>query len=250
MVIVNSDDFGYSKSINMATKKAFDKGYISSTTLLVNMEGYASAVEMISNNQIDKNSVGLHINLQEGFPLTEEIKNLNLCNSNGVFNYNFRNDSHFFRDKQFLKIVKDEIDSQIVRFKNDIVFLPTHIDSHDHTHTEFFMLKILAEVLSDHRINFLRPTRNIGQIKLYKDIYKQIYQFTGRKYGIKFVDYFGSVCDFQNLELKKDKIYEMEVHCMFKNDVLTDSGRSFKDNEFAFLKSLELKSYRDISKLC
>ena len=42
----------------------------------------------------------------------------------------------------------------------------------------------------------------------------------------------------------------MEVHCMFKNDVLTDSGRSFKDNEFAFLKSLELKSYGDISKLC
>lgn len=248
MVIVNSDDFGYSKSINLATKEAFDKGYISSTTLLVNMEGYASAVEMILNNQVDKNSVGLHINLQEGSPITEEIKNLNICDKNGLFNYNFRNDSHFFRDKQFLKIIKNEISSQIMKFINDINFSPTHVDSHDHTHTEFFMLKILSEILSDHQINFLRPTRNIGKIKLYKDIYKQIYQFTGKKYGIKFVDYFGSIYDFQNLKIKKDKIYEMEVHCMFKNGILTDSGRSFKNNLFTFLKSHDLKSYSFINK--
>ena len=122
------------------------------------------------------------------------------------------------------------------------------VDSHDHTHTEFFMLKILSEILSDHQINFLRPTRNIGKIKLYKDIYKQIYQFTGKKYGIKFVDYFGSIYDFQNLKIKKDKIYEMEVHCMFKNGILTDSGRSFKNNLFTFLKSHDLKSYSFINK--
>ena len=40
MIIVNSDDFGLSDSVNLATKNAFERMLISSTTLIVNMEGY------------------------------------------------------------------------------------------------------------------------------------------------------------------------------------------------------------------
>lgn len=244
MIIVNSDDFGYSESINLATKEAFKMGYISSTTLLTNMEGYVSAVEMLKNKHVDRNSVGLHINLQEGRPLTEEIRNLNICDESGFFNYKFRSGSHFFRDQHFIKLIKNEIDSQILKFKNDVGLLPSHVDSHDHTHTEFFMLKMISEILLDHKITYLRPTRNIGKIKLHKKVYKKIYHLFGKRYGIKFVDYFGSIYDFQNLKIKSDKVYEMEVHCMFKNNVLTDSGRDFKDKVFHFLNKHEIKSYK------
>ena len=247
MLIINSDDFGYSNSINLATKEAFDKGLISSTTLLVNMEGYDSAIKMIKSNCVDKNNIGLHINLQEGIPITKEIRNLNICDNSGAFNYSFRNNSHFFRDKEFIKIVKNEIDSQIMKFKNDINSLPTHVDSHDHSHTEFFMLKILAETLLDHKIKFVRPTRNIGKIKFYKKLYKKLYHYFGTMYGLRFVDYFGAIQDFQNMNFLENKTYELEVHCMFKNNVLSDSGLSFDSKLFDNVKGMSLKSYQSIN---
>ena len=248
MIIVNSDDFGLSDSVNLATKNAFERMLISSTTLIVNMEGYNSALQMIKKKYVKKDSVGIHVNLQEGFPITDEIKNLNICNSNGEFNYSFRNNSHFFKDKLFLSIVKDEINAQINKFKNDLKSTPTHLDSHDHTHNEFFMIKIISELISDHSINYYRPPRNIGEIKLHKILYKKIYRHYAKRCGLKSVDYFGNIIDFQNIKINNQKNYELEVHCMFKDNILTDSGISFESKLFDFKRNKNLKNYNLLSK--
>ncbi len=72
-LIVNADDFGYSHDVNMAIVEAFEKGYITNTTIMVNMPGFDEAVELSKKyGFFDK--VGLHLNLFEGVPLTGGIK--------------------------------------------------------------------------------------------------------------------------------------------------------------------------------
>src|SRR5574344_1268555 len=85
-IIINADDFGYSHSVNEAIVECFKRRYITQTTIMTNMPFYDEAITYAKeNNLMDK--IGLHINLDEGFPLTDDIKrNRKFCNSNGEYN--------------------------------------------------------------------------------------------------------------------------------------------------------------------
>ncbi len=50
IIIVNSDDFGISDSVNTAIVSAFERGCISSTTLMASMPGFQDAVEKSKYN--------------------------------------------------------------------------------------------------------------------------------------------------------------------------------------------------------
>ena len=43
-IIINADDFGYSKENNEAIKLGYESGIITSTSLIVNLEGFENAV--------------------------------------------------------------------------------------------------------------------------------------------------------------------------------------------------------------
>ena len=73
-LIVNADDFGYSAQVNEAIVKAFADGLVSSTTLMPNMPGFDDAVALIRQGRIPADSTGVHLNLFEGEPLTEQMK--------------------------------------------------------------------------------------------------------------------------------------------------------------------------------
>ena len=48
-IIFNADDFGISKGVNVAIKKAYDEGILNSASLMVNQKYAADAVEMSKN---------------------------------------------------------------------------------------------------------------------------------------------------------------------------------------------------------
>ena len=83
-LIVNADDFGLTESCTKAIAEAFRLGLISSTTACANGEAIENAYRIANENGfLDR--VGIHINLTEGAPLTEGIKNDPFFCESGVF---------------------------------------------------------------------------------------------------------------------------------------------------------------------
>ena len=77
-LIINSDDFGLSKSITDGIIDGIKGGVLTSTSIMANM-GYAKyAVEQAIKNNIS--CVGLHINLTVGKPI---IANPHLTDAGG-----------------------------------------------------------------------------------------------------------------------------------------------------------------------
>lgn len=123
-LIINADDFGLSKSISDGIVKGIKEGYLSSTSIMVNMKYAKYAVELAKQNGI--NCIGLHINLTVGKPL---IKNERLTDENGVFLYNrkqIENPNLTFDDAY------NEIMAQVNLYKKLSGGGIDHLDTHHH----------------------------------------------------------------------------------------------------------------------
>ncbi|WP_299523631.1 ChbG/HpnK family deacetylase [Winogradskyella sp.] len=220
MIIINSDDFGASPSINKAIFIAFSKNLISSTSTLVNFEeGLRDAIGYVKNGKIDGNSIGIHLNLTQGIPLTEKIKkNVKFC-ENGMFKNNRSSTPIFKMDANSKQCVVEELHAQMVHFIDSFGFLPSHIDSHHHVHTEWAIAQCVIETAKKYQIKSLRLARNTGQTHDFK---KRVYQSLLNRYikfkGSKVTDKFGGIDDFMfsGLNLKKDN--EIMVHALMSAD--------------------------------
>lgn len=82
-LIINADDFGLSKSITDGIITGIKDGYITSTSIMINMQYAQYAINEAIVNNIS--CIGLHVNLTVGYPI---IENCNLTNSDGKFLYN------------------------------------------------------------------------------------------------------------------------------------------------------------------
>ena len=73
MIIVNADDFGYSKTVNRAIVDTFQKGICSSSTIMANAKHFDEACQLAHDNKLTK-QIGIHMVLIEEQPITENIK--------------------------------------------------------------------------------------------------------------------------------------------------------------------------------
>ena len=88
-LIIHADDFGISESVSKCIAECFAKGWVSETSLMVNMPYADAAVELARRNGF-AGKVGMHLNLSQGMPMTEEIRQFpRLCNTDGSFNKRF-----------------------------------------------------------------------------------------------------------------------------------------------------------------
>ena len=84
-VVVNADDFGMSRQINEAILQAFEKGLISSATLMANMPAFEEACQLVRQDHLQRR-IGLHLNLTEGKPLTADIADCpRFCDAGGCW---------------------------------------------------------------------------------------------------------------------------------------------------------------------
>ena len=77
-MIVNADDLGASAERNAAIAEAFERGLITSASLLPNGPAFDDAVALVAGRV-----VGVHLNLTEGLPLTAPIARF--CDADGYF---------------------------------------------------------------------------------------------------------------------------------------------------------------------
>ena len=125
-IIINADDFGLSRSVNQAIIDVYNKGNLTSTTLLVNMPGTEDAIQQAESNP--DLAVGLHFCLTEGKPLT-------ICKSltqpDGAFLSRPRLFQKLYSGKVNPQDIRTEFEAQIDRFCSYGLKL-SHVDSHQH----------------------------------------------------------------------------------------------------------------------
>lgn len=142
---INADDFGRSERISSAILECFKKGWITQTTLMVNMP-YADEAVARAKSVGYGDKVGLHLNLTEGEPLTDSIKKYrSICDASGSFTahkvgiYGLRP----FGSEDFRQAIREEVRAQIEKYCS--YGLPLmHCDGHHHVHNR---LRIALEVL-------------------------------------------------------------------------------------------------------
>lgn len=127
-LIVNADDFGYSKGVNLGIIEAYQNGVVTSTTIMPGMDGFGHAVKLAEANP--GLAVGVHLTLTMGKCVGGPYKTI--TDENG--NFLRVNELTDRLDDVDLSEVRAEYEAQIMRVL-DTNIVPDHFDSHHHTHT-------------------------------------------------------------------------------------------------------------------
>ncbi len=153
-LIISGDDFGLHSSINEAIEKGFQKGVLTSASILVNGEKFDEAVKISKRNP--NLGIGLHFNIIEGESIAGENNVSSLLNEMGLFfdNYNTLAKKIIIGQVK-LEEIEIELDAQIKYCKNSGLAI-THIDSHQHLHMLPKIYKMLVKVSNKHGINKFR----------------------------------------------------------------------------------------------
>lgn len=160
-VIVNADDFGYSRGTNFGIIDAHQYGVVNSATMMMNMTAVDHAFELASENK--ELAVGIHLVLTAGTPLIQTGVS-SLIQENGKFKTQSMLMNQFDMDPGE---VEKEWEAQIHKFLSYGV-KPNHMDSHHHVHT----LPELEQVVRRLSKKYNLPVRvcNIEDVEMYSDI--------------------------------------------------------------------------------
>jgi predicted glycoside hydrolase/deacetylase ChbG (UPF0249 family) len=127
--IINADDFGRDHTKNTATDIGLREGLIHRASLMMNAEGTEEAVSMArTGGYMDR--ICFHLNLTDGYPMTEAVKGTPLCGDDGRFR---KNSNTSIQKKCFnrktIAAIREECEAQIRLFREK-GFTSTHLDSH------------------------------------------------------------------------------------------------------------------------
>lgn len=214
-LIVNADDFGYNSSVNEAVVRSFQQYLISSTSIMVNMSGFDDALQRLYAHPFLSNRAGLHLNITEGYSLSEEIRTCpRFCDSSGKFVYKWQQPL-FYLHSQEQRAVYAELKAQMEKVIGAGI-LPIHLDSHHHIHTDWGILSLVIRLGKEYGVPRIRMTRNMGFRRRDSGrIYKRLSKWLTRKAGINSTDYFGDIDDLAVLMRSRSmggKSIEVMVH--------------------------------------
>tara|TARA_R110002049_G_scaffold47_20_gene292 strand:+ start:8063 stop:8833 length:771 start_codon:yes stop_codon:yes gene_type:complete len=226
-VIINSDDFASDKEVNQSILSSFSQKLISSSTALVNFsEGLEDAVQMVKANQIPKDALGLHLNLTSGVPVLEETKSCGLICENGLFHGRIRTKPQFHIKLKDRQLIFNELEAQLHKFNSQFGFMPSHIDGHEHVHTEWAIMRCVNQLANENKITKIRIARNLGEnTSALKSRYKSFFNWRLRQLGFITTDFFG---DFSDIEINNThytgKTVEIMVHAIpsINDDIVND----------------------------
>lgn len=153
-LLIVADDFGMSAAVNQAIVSAFERGWISATSMMANMPGFDEACSLAKERGLD-GKIGVHINLVEGNPVTLPItKCPRLCDESGQFRKpHLRSTAHLSVVEA--RAVEDEIRCQVELCRSAGIS-PSHLDSHHHYHFTWPLGRIAMRVAQDMGIKRIR----------------------------------------------------------------------------------------------
>ena len=209
-IVVNADDFGWTKSCSLAILEAYEKKYINTSTMMSTGAFFDEAVKLVKKSGL-KNYLGIHFDLTEGFPLTSEIrKDPFFCNSEGAFHMHVNRYKPL--NKKQMEYVYEELNAQVNRFLETGLSIH-HADSHHHIHTAPFIYPIFKKVMDAYGIKKIRISRNIGVMSFKKNIAKWLFNNILIGSANSYSDLFGSFEDFIETRIEgKSGLVEIMCH--------------------------------------
>jgi predicted glycoside hydrolase/deacetylase ChbG (UPF0249 family) len=160
-LIVNGDDFGFNREITNGIIECHTKGVLTSTTLMVNMPAaeYAAA----ESRKYPKLSVGIHLSLTTGRPISDPRKIPALVNPDGTFKDLLEIVSRAKHFRLPVKQIELEFTNQVEKFLS-LGITPTHCDSHHSTTVNPQPCIAMMRVLKKYNIKRLRTYRGLYRL--------------------------------------------------------------------------------------
>jgi chitin disaccharide deacetylase len=153
-LIINADDFGISRGVNLGIVEAAQAGSVTSASMMVNLPDFADAVDR--STSCPNVSLGLHLNFTVGRPLT------------GARSLTRRGTGEFYPFPSLLarasvglvdaSDVAAECLAQIDRMLDEGI-KPTHLDSHRHVHAHPAFARAVVEAAAARGIFQIRVPR-------------------------------------------------------------------------------------------
>ncbi len=155
-LIINADDFGLTRGVNLGIIEAFQQGIVRSTTLMVGMPAERHAVELACQHPGLK--VGIHLRLTAGTPMADNVPTL-LGETDQL-----QNQSRFW-DNQSMnpEEIERELRAQIEHFLRHGIAL-SHMDGHHHCHRHPLVAPIARKLAEEYRVP-LRPENEMTQYR-------------------------------------------------------------------------------------
>lgn len=141
-LVVNADDFGYTRGVNRGIVDAHTKGILTATTLMANGGAFDDAIELAKeHSSLD---VGCHLVLIGGESLLGSREPL----PHGISELLKRLAIRSIQPYDELRAQLEKILAAGIR--------PLHLDTHKHTHLAFPVLKAVARLSEEFRIPWVR----------------------------------------------------------------------------------------------
>jgi hopanoid biosynthesis associated protein HpnK len=162
-LIVNADDLGWTAGVNRGIAESHRNGIVTSASLLANGEAFAEAVELARDTR--GLGLGVHLNLNDGPPVTPRESVPSLVNDAGEFEGG--------PDGLLLKIatrglslreVELEWNAQISKVR-DAGIEPTHLDGHKHVHMLPGLFEIALRLAKRHGIGAIRVSHEASSLR-------------------------------------------------------------------------------------
>ncbi len=163
MLIVNADDFGYTKGINQGIIEAHKKGILTSCSIMANSEYFEDAVMRLK--QVDDLSVGVHLTLSNLKSVLSANQVPLLVSKEGYFPKSPAIlIQRFMMFPVSLQQVRAELRAQCEKIISYGI-IPSHIDTHKHFHLYMPLFKIVIQIALEFNINAVRVPYDSIQMK-------------------------------------------------------------------------------------
>ena len=229
-LIINADDFGFSRGANYGIIDAYRNGVVRSTSIMAGMPGFDHAVQLLK--EYPGLGCGVHLTLSAYKPVLNSHKTI--IDENGFFYKRINPNKDVERFS--LEEIYNEFCAQIEKVKSRGIQI-THLDSHHHVHTFEFLKPVIERLVEKYNL----PIRGGLQYEL---DYDKVIPYEGI-----FYDYTVSIETFKNLESKLEKYEVLETmsHPAYIDSFImeTSSYNIKRAEELKILTSKELKEFID-----
>jgi chitin disaccharide deacetylase len=154
-LVVNADDLGADEGRNQGIFEAIKTGSVTSVSILANGQGLKDALAKIRRLEEARVSLGIHLNLSEGEPLSSGLRLL--TGSDGQFLGKAATQRLLVQlgHPDLEREVWKEVDAQI-RCLQEAGLTLHHLDGHQHVHVFPAVVRSAMKAAADHGIPWIR----------------------------------------------------------------------------------------------
>ncbi len=154
-LIINADDFGADEARNAGIEEAVHAGVVTGISILPNGPALKDGLQRILSWTQRNLSVGVHLNLSEGKPLTQGLKALTDRKGSFLGKINAHHLLMEHRDSTLKEAISQELSLQIESILDQGLSID-HLDGHQHVHIFPAVFPVLINKVVKYRIPWIR----------------------------------------------------------------------------------------------